>query len=304
MCTLFYLQDAIRFFWGALLLIVVFLFGQTSVYAQYETAPVSFYQQHLSTVNEVNFSEDESTPLQGQWLFYPKQFLTGTSPVPVFIPKVVNLPASFKELTGSNENYGTFVGYFKIPKAFIGRRIGIKIPNQYGAYRVYLNGDFLVRVGEIGKSSAEHVTENAPRIAYFVAENEYFTLAIQASSFSSLHGGLENPMHIGVAKVINRQFQQLMMSIAMVCGAVLGIGLFTILFAVFRGSKVRNSPSIFVFGIFIVFLALHNLFSAPYAYTVFTDINWLWGTRLEYLFTYFAILFFISYIYLLCTRQK
>lgn len=302
MCTLFYLQDAIRFFLGVFLLIVVFLFGQTSVYAQYETAPVSFYQQHLSTVNEVNFSEDESTPLQGQWLFYPKQFLTGTSPAPVFIPKVINLPASFKELTGSNENYGTFVGYFKIPKEFIGRRIGIKIPNQYGAYRVYLNGDFLVRVGEIGKSSAEHVTENAPRIAYFVAENEYFTLAIQASSFSSLHGGLENPMHIGVAKVINRQFQQLMMSIAMVCGAVLGIGLFTILFAVFRGSKVRNSPSIFVFGIFIVFLALHNLFSAPYAYTVFTDINWLWGTRLEYLFTYFAILFFISYIYLLSPR--
>lgn len=276
------------------------LFGQTSVFAQYETASPSFYQKHIGNINELHFSEKTSTPLQGQWLFYPKQFVTETSAV--LVPKVVSLPASFKDLTGTYENYGTFVGYFKIPKEFIGRRIGIKIPNQYGAYRVYLNGDFLLRLGEIGTSADKQLTENAPRLAYFVAENEYFTLAFQASSFSSAHGGLENPMRIGLSTVINRQFQQLMMSIAMVCGAVFGIGLFTILFAMFRGSKVSNSQSIFVFGIFIIFLALHNMFSAPYAYTVFTDISWLWGTRLEYLFTYLAILFFITYMYLLNRR--
>lgn len=295
-----YLHDAIRFFWIFLLLSCAIIFGHSSAHAQYEPAPPSFYQQHSEYINSVDFTEDSSVPLQGQWLFYPQQFLTESSAV--LAPRVVSLPASFKELTGSNQNYGTFVGYFKMPKAFIGRRIAIKIPNQYGAYRVYLNGDLLVRLGEVGKTPAAQVTENAPRIAYFVAENEYFTLSIQASNFSALHGGIENPMRIGVAQVINRQFQQLMMSIAMVCGAVLGIGLFTILFAVFRGSKQRNSKSIFVFGIFIVFLALHNMFSAPYAYTAFTNISWLWGTRLEYLFTYCAILFFISYIHLLNRR--
>ncbi|WP_374574312.1 diguanylate cyclase domain-containing protein [Acinetobacter sp.] len=295
-----YLHDAIRFCWVFSVLSCAIIFGHSSAYAQYEPAPPSVYQQHREYINSVNFTEDSSVPLQGQWLFYPQQFLTESSAV--LAPRAVSLPASFKELTGSNQNYGTFVGYFKMPKAFIGRRIAIKIPNQYGAYRVYLNGDLLVRLGDVGKTPAAQVTENAPRIAYFVAENEYFTLSIQASSFSELHGGIENPMHIGVSQVINRQFQQLMMSIAMVCGAVLGIGLFTILFAVFRGSKQRNSKSIFVFGIFIVFLALHNMFSAPYAYTAFTNISWLWGTRLEYLFTYGAILFFISYIHLLNRR--
>lgn len=295
-----YLHDAIRFCWVFSVLSCAIIFGHSSAYAQYEPAPPSVYQQHREYINSVNFTEDSSVPLQGQWLFYPQQFLTESSAV--LAPRVVSLPASFKELTGSNQNYGTFIGYFKMPKAFIGRRIAIKIPNQYGAYRVYLNGDLLVRLGDVGKTPAAQVTENAPRIAYFVAENEYFTLSIQASNFSELHGGIENPMHIGVSQVINRQFQQLMMSIAMVCGAVLGIGLFTILFAVFRGSKQRNSKSIFVFGIFIVFLALHNMFSAPYAYTAFTNISWLWGTRLEYLFTYGAILFFISYIHLLNRR--
>ena len=52
----------------------------------------------------------------------------------------------------------------------------------------------------------------------------------------------------------------------------------------------------------IVFLALHNLFAAPYAYTAFTDINWIWGLRLQYLFSFLAILFFLSYMFLFNQR--
>ncbi len=287
-------------FWAFTLILLSLALGLSPAQAQYETAPESFYLEHQKDVNSVTFTEDTSTLLHGHWLFYPNQLLTESSSV--LMGKSVVLPASFKELTGENKGFGTFTGHFKIPKVFIGRRIAILIPNQYGAYRVYLNGDVLVRLGEVSTSESEQKTENAPRIAYFVAQDEYFTLTIQASSFNMLHGGFENPMRIGLARTVNRQFQQQMMSIAMVSGAVLGVGLFTILFSVFRGLRGRNSRSNFVFGLFIVFLALHNLFSAPYAYTVFTDINWLWGTRFEYLFTYLASIFFLSYIHLLSRR--
>ncbi len=80
-----------------------------------------------------------------------------------------------------------------------------------------------------------------------------------------------------------------------------GGGVYHSIFGI-RGSRERNSKSIFVFGWFIVFLALHNLFSAPYAYWVFTNINWLWGTRLEYLFTFIAAFFFLSYMHLFNRR--
>ena len=88
---------------------------------------------------------------------------------------------------------------YALPGGFIGRRIGIWIPNQYGAYRMYLNGDLLLRLGEVGTTNQTHQTENAPRFAYFIAENEYFTVTMQVSSFQSLHGGLENPMRIGLS---------------------------------------------------------------------------------------------------------
>lgn len=267
-----------------------------STWAQYEAEPTQYYL-HQKNVNDIQFTEQTTSYLKGTWSYYDQELIS--QPSRKLPSKTTELPISFQELTGSNTGYGTFVGHFKIPEEFIGRRLAIHIPNQNCAYRVYLNGDFLVRLGDVADNAGAQQTENAPRIAYFVPDGPYFTLSIQASNFNNLRGGLESPMHIGIAKTINRHYQQLMMSIAMICGVVFGVGMFTTMFSMFRGSDERNSKSIFVFGIFILFLALHNLFTAPYAYTTFLDINWLWGIRLEYLFIYLAVMFFLSYMYLL-----
>lgn len=296
---LYKIQKLIHFFKLFLAICLCIGLGQKQVWALYEAAPESYYL-HQKSLNDVEFTENSSIPLKGTWQYYPEQFIT--QPSSVLKSDTVSLPASFKDITGTNQTYGTFVGHFKIPKQFVGRRIAIFIPNQYGAYRLYLNGDFVLRMGKVGKNESSHQTENTPKIAFFVVEKEYFTIAIQASNFNHLHGGLENPMRIGVGTTISRQFQQLMMSIGLVCGAVLGVGIFTLMFSVFQQAIGRGSIRVFVFGIFILFLALHNLFSAPYAYTTFTNVSWLWGVRLEYLFTYLAVVFFISYMFLLNRR--
>ncbi|MGQ8974654.1 sensor domain-containing diguanylate cyclase [Acinetobacter schindleri] len=282
-------------------LMLIFLSGTTRiVWAQYDAAPESYFLAHQKEVTELKFDEDSTTSLQGKWQFYPRQFIE--QPDPELESRVVELPASFKSLTGTNATYGTFISHFKIPKKFIGQRLAIQIPSQYGAYSIYLNGDILLRLGKISKTPTGQVTEKAPKIASFVPQNEYFTLSIQVSNYTNLHGGLEKPLKIGPSATINRQFMLQMMSIALVCGTVLGVGLFTILFSLFRGSVERNSRSVFIFGLFIIFLALHNLFSAPHPYAIVSKISWLWGARLEYLFTFLAILFFLSYMYLFKPR--
>lgn len=269
-----------------------------SARAHYDSSPDSYYQQQLITT--LQFSERSSTNLDGSWLFYNQQFIQ--QPSAVLTAERVHLPASFQQLTGQMEGYGTFIGHFQLPKEFVGRRIAIWMPSQQGAYRVYLNGEPLARVGEAGPDAARHENGNGHRLAHFIADSEYFTLAIQASSFQNFRGGLEHSIKIGLSRTINYQYQRLMMSVAMISGGVLGIGLFTLVFSFFRGVMSPNAQSMFVFGIFIVFLALHNLFAAPYAYTAFTDINWIWGLRLQYLFSFLAILFFLSYMFLFNQR--
>ncbi|ATO19774.1 histidine kinase [Acinetobacter sp. LoGeW2-3] len=270
------------------------------VWAQYDAAPESYFLTHQGEVTELRFDQDSTTSLQGKWQFYPRQFIE--RPDPELESQSVKLPASFKTLTGTNATYGTFISHFKIPKEFIGHRLALHIPSQYGAYSIYLNGDILLHLGEISKTPEGQVTERLPKITSFVPQNEYFTLSIQVSNYTHLHGGLEKPLKIGPSSTISRQFMLQMMSIAAVCGTVLGVGLFTILFSMFRGSVERNSRSVFIFGLFIIFLALHNLFSAPHPYAIVTKISWLWGARLEYLFTFLAILFFLSYMHLFKPR--
>lgn len=242
----------------------------------------------------LDLSFDRALQLSGEWQFYPKQLLT--SP-PKATGQRVELPNDFKTLTGSNQQYGTFVGHFRIPSHFVGRRLAIQVPDQPAAYRIHLDGKLFLKSGQVSPHQQALSLERATRIAYFIPQQEQFSLTIQVSSHQYLHGGLERPIKIGFARYMDRQFQTYMMSIGMVCGAVLGMGLFTILFSLFRGVQVKYSKSIFMFGLFIVFLALHNLFAAPHAYTFFTDIDWLWGTRLEYLFSLAAIGFFLTYMH-------
>lgn len=292
-----YLSWFIKFFLGACLSLIMAL---SCVAAQSASAADSKHQAQLP-VNEIYFKEDSTTPLKAEWLYYPEQFVV--HPKSSLKVQRVTLPASFKKISGSNQSYGTFMAKFKIPEAYVGRSLAIFIPNQYGAYRVYINDDFNLRLGEVGKTAQTHQTEKAPRVAFFVVKKPEFTVTIQASNFNNLYGGLENPMRIGLAKTISRQFLLFMVSIGLVCGAVFGLGIFTLMFAVLqRANGGRNRIRAFVFGLFIVFLAFHNLFSPPYAYTAFTNISWIWGARLENLFSYFTIAFFLTYMFLLNWR--
>ena len=221
-----------------LLLLLFSCFVHNVALAQYESAPAAYYL-HQGHINTLNFQENNSVKMKGSWQFYERQLLTQKTADAS--TRWVDFPESFQTLTGHNQTYGTFIGTFKIPKEFLNRRIAILVPNQPSAYRIYLNGDLLLRLGELDIDPKKQITEKASRIAYFVPESEYFSLAIQASSVNSLHGGFEAPMKIGVAKTINRQFQLHMMSIALVCGAVLGVGLSTILFAIFKGSEIGRA---------------------------------------------------------------
>lgn len=158
----------LRYFLLACLCLFVW---QKPVWAQYTAAPeYADLQQKL--MNQVDFTDTNSVPLRGSWQYYPEQLIV--QPSPVLKAETVSLPVSFKEISGTNQTYGTFIGYFKIPQQFIGRRIAISIPSQYGAYSMYLDGDFILSVGKFGKNKPSHRTEKVPRIAFFVAKKAIF----------------------------------------------------------------------------------------------------------------------------------
>ena len=249
----------------------------------------------------LNFDRHHNARLDGVWNYYPNQLIIGSEASqisPSKIIKTVQLPASFLSISGQKDGLATFQQYFKLPESAVGQQIYLYIPYQYGAYQLFVDDRLLTKVGQVGVEE-HHQTEMAPKLVSFFPNKTDVVITIQVSSFQHIRGGLENSIFIGFNKPILYKFYRQVIPLTIVSGVLLMIGCFMVLFALYRIAQ-RQSSHIWLFlGLFILCLSLRSFFAVPFIYTLFTNISWLWGTRLEYLLTELVCLFFLLYIFLL-----
>ncbi|NNG75997.1 diguanylate cyclase [Acinetobacter sp. ANC 4277] len=249
----------------------------------------------------LNFDRHHNARLDGVWNYYPNQLIIGSEASqisPSKIIKTVQLPASFLSISGQKDGLATFQQHFKLPESAVGQQIYLYIPYQYGAYQLFVDDRLLTKVGQVGVEE-HHQTEMAPKLVSFFPNKTDVVITIQVSSFQHIRGGLENSIFIGFNKPILYKFYRQVIPLTIVSGVLLMIGCFMVLFALYRIAQ-RQSSHIWLFlGLFILCLSLRSFFAVPFIYTLFTNISWLWGTRLEYLLTELVCLFFLLYIFLL-----
>lgn len=249
----------------------------------------------------LNFDRHHNARLDGVWNYYPNQLIIGSEESqisPSKTIKTVQLPASFLSILGQKDGLATFQQHFKLPESAVGQQIYLYIPYQYGAYQLFVDDRLLTKVGQVG-IEGHHQTEMAPKLVSFFPNKTDVVITIQVSSFQHIRGGLENSIFIGFNKPILYKFYRQLIPLTIVSGVLLMIGCFMVLFALYRIAQ-RQSSHIWLFlGLFILCLSLRSFFAVPFIYTLFTNISWLWGTRLEYLLTELVCLFFLLYIFLL-----
>ena len=204
--------------------------------------------------------------------------------------KAVSLPSSFQTQTGEINSFGTYSAAIKIPKEYVGETLAIHIPFQYSAYTLFVDQTEIAKNGTVGQDSASHTAEMAPRTGYFIAQSDEVHLTIQVSSFDHIRGGFENSIYLGEASVVAQKFNTNMIVTLFMNGSIFIIGLFMILFALYR----RQEHVFFIFGLFAMLISVRALFAVPFYYTlIFLDMSWLWGTRLEYILTEATSMFYV-----------
>lgn len=232
------------------------------------------------------------TDLDGEWFTFEKELL---SPQEVKAKlnedsERVSLPASFQSAFGDVNSYATYSRTVDIPDEYIGETIAVYIPFQYSAYRLFADDEEVAGNGEVGVNPAAHHAEMAPRIAYFIAEDRELLLTMQISSFDHIRGGFENSIYLGEASIVTGKFHSSLMLAIFINGCIFIIGLFMVLFALYRRSELL----FFVFGLFAMLISVRSLFAVPFYYTLLPfDISWLWGTRLEYILTEATSMFYV-----------
>jgi len=230
--------------------------------------------------------------LDGEWFIFLEMLLSPTE-VHSYILRdyagTVQLPSSFEEHSGSTNTYATYATRLKIPKEYVGRTLAIHVPFQYSAYKLYVDRIEIASNGQVGSDKNSHQAEMAPRLGYMVPTTDEILLTLQVSSFEHIRGGIENTMFIGEANVVAQKFNTKIIWTLFVNGCICIMGLFMILFAWFR----RQERVFFMFGLFCLFFSVRSFYGYPFYYTLtILELPWLWGTRLEYIFTEASILMF------------
>lgn len=246
----------------------------------------------IADVRQLEFDHKENTSLDGTWHYFPHHFLKNSKNAPNI---KIHLPNSFQKLVGQTSHHGSFTQTFRLPQAAVGQPIALFLPYQYGAYELYIDDRLMLKVGTVGDAQ-HHVTEMAPRLLIFSVDQAVVTLRLDFSSYHHIRGGLENSIVLGYEEPVRRHFYQHIIPATWVSGMLVMISLFMALFAVCRLRHQKNIIALLYLSLFILCFSLRSFFAVPFSYTLFTSINWLWGTRIEYILTGLISFFFLTYI--------
>lgn len=261
---------------------LTFLLAITNVHAE----------ESLPELTLDSTDEDLYVNLDGEWLFFEEQLLSFSDLKDDLIAQgnKIKLPSDFASHTDNKNSYGTYVANVLLPERLVGKSLAIHVPYQYSAYKLYVNDELIASNGTVGMDASSHKAEMAPKTGHFTSESNVVTLTMQVSSFAHIRGGFENSIFIGESAVVDQKVDSQMITNTFINGFIFIIGIFMILFAMYR----RKEWIFLIFGLFAICISVRAFFTVPFLYTiVFPNMSWLWGTRLEYVLTVASSIFYI-----------
>ncbi|EJV74988.1 histidine kinase [Bacillus cereus] len=132
--------------------------------------------------------------LAGEWKFTPNEFVVLNH----FQEKAPNqlVPGQWE----SKAQYGSYQLKIELPKHF--SEVGFRIRNIWSAHTIYVNGEKVSEIGQIGKSKESTKPENPSYEIYLKPKTKELLVTIHVSNFYNVRGGIIFPIDFGDAKAM------------------------------------------------------------------------------------------------------
>lgn len=245
---------------------------------------------YTKDLRQWNPSQGDIAILDGPWQFYWQQFIPPQqfsleNPVeealtePVFVPAEWNSYAVIQDGI-SNDGYATYRMNVMLSDDTASRPLGLYVNNIASAYRIWVNGELLGGNGSIGTSMTAMVPRTYPLTYYFVPQPGMNEIVIHVSNFVQRTGGIWEPIEIGDATTI-AALQRDRVSLWMLsAGCLLLMALYSTFLYLFRKKEVAA----LWFGLICAAICIRSSLLGPsLAYTLFPQLSWEWGVKLEYI---------------------
>ncbi len=247
--------------------------------------------------------EDKIFPLQGEFEFYWKKFLTPdsfTTRNPAS-KKFSGFPEIWKNQvygqdTISAMGYGTYRFQIILPATYNKNEwLGIGLADLYTSYKLFIDGKEVAANGVVATSENEYTPFWLPQVATFIPSNDTVNVILQIANFKHAKGGSREALIFGKASALTQRYQHNLDYDFILFGCVLMGGLFFLGLYFFS----RNEISLLWFSMFCITYSYRFIGAKNYGlHQLFTDIPWTVTIHLEYFMLYFS-----AFVFGRCTFQ-
>ncbi|MGH4122940.1 MAG: diguanylate cyclase [Clostridium sp.] len=254
-------------------------------------------QKGVLELSNWDFHKDGYTSLGGQWEFYwqqlltPKDFATNST-----LPSYIEMPMEWNKHNKiySSNGYATYSLTIKLNDKYKDTLLGISVPDMLSAYKLWVNGDLLSSNGIVGTSSFSEHPSTIPITSYFMNKSDKIHLVLQISNYNFKDGGTQDKIYLGTQTQMSNKREASIALEILYFSVLLIMGLYHLWLYAFR---TDDTPKLY-FGALCITLSLRALIVGnKYFFTMYNNLSYSLGLKLEYLTFYVGVYLMINYIH-------
>ncbi|MBP1996984.1 sensor histidine kinase [Paenibacillus eucommiae] len=248
-----------------------------------------------------DFAKEGKVSLEGEWAFYweqllePSAFADASSSSPSLMNRWITLPHSWNgyeidDRTLDGSGYATF--RLVIHTARNDQQMALAMPSLFTSYKLWVNGELLASVGQVGETPQSTVPGMEPRAIHFYPQDGETELILQVANFNHKRGGVTQEIFLGLEKQIISWGDKKLAFELFVVGALIIMGIYHL--TIFFNRTKDRAP--LYFGIFSLIWGVRGLLVGQMIWTkMFPDFPWELQIKMEYLALYGGAFVFSMY---------
>lgn len=250
-------------------------------------------QQGLLDLRSTPLANNEIA-LSGQWRFYWNQLITPGDTAGKY--NYTRFPGLWHNIEKDGKplpsiGYATYGLTILLPRNV--PEIGLRIPDMYSSYRLYVNDSIYASNGYPATVREEARPFWGRQIAMLPRHADTVHLLLQVANFWHSKGGPHKTIVVGDIRKIVKESRIDWGLDAVTTGFMLMSGFLFFSLYLFA----RSDKAILYFALFCFTYSYRIMGTEPYTiFTVFTEVNWFLALRLEYLSLVWALVFLFLYI--------
>ncbi len=210
-------------------------------------------QEAKINVSGYDFENQESLKLNGEWEFYWMELIT-PSTIDNFSEKkeLVEIPNEWKQIKlkgGATQTFGYATYRISIQKSHTQKELGLVIPTIGSAYQLWINGELMAKMGEVGTSPEGSKPQYIHQLIVLPSDTNHYELVLQVSNFNFFRGGVFIPFQIGNYEKIYLQREAIEVGEIFQIGCLFFMGFYHILLFFYRSqdkSTIYLSLTVFL----------------------------------------------------------